>query len=56
MMQALTALYFLTVLTGGAVLLGRSVQRNLPLIGAALAHKPQAAAARGRLPEPAHAR
>jgi hypothetical protein len=43
MLQALIALYFLTVLIGAAVVTCRAVQRNLPLIGAALAYKrPQA--------------
>ncbi|HEX8443324.1 MAG TPA: hypothetical protein VF631_06730 [Allosphingosinicella sp.] len=52
MLQAIIALYFLTVLIGGAVSLHRAVQRNLPLIGAALAYKPQPAARQASL-EPA---
>jgi hypothetical protein len=41
MLQAIIALFFLSTLIGGAVSLSRAVQRNVPLIGAALAHKPQ---------------
>ena len=43
MLQAIIAIFFLTVLIGAAVGLYRAVQRNLPLIGAALAYKPQPA-------------
>ncbi len=49
MLQAIIALYFLTVLIGGALVLRRAVQRNLPLIGAALANQPQPEAPRARL-------
>lgn len=56
MPQAFAGLYFLTVLTGSAVLLCRSVQRNLPLIGAALAYRPRDARCRTRLPQAVHAR
>jgi hypothetical protein len=40
MLQAIIALFFLTVLIGGAVGLCRTVQRKLPLIGAALTFSP----------------
>lgn len=59
-MQAITSLYFLTVLIGGAVALYRVVQRDLPLIGAALAGAPSPARigtrSRTSLPETVRAR
>jgi hypothetical protein len=55
MLQVIISLLFLAALIGGAVGLCRTVQRNLPLIGAALAYKPQRAARQASL-EPARIR
>jgi hypothetical protein len=49
MLQAIIALYFLTVLIGGALVLRRAVQRNLPLIGAALFYDRRPSAPPSRL-------
>ena len=49
MLQAIIALYFATVLIGGAIALHRAVWRNLPLIGAVLAYRQERAGLQPKL-------